>query len=123
MENTKKMTKAMKYDILLAIPEVAENEMLVEFINHEKELLAKKNVSSTGEKKMTAVQKVNEGIKDAILEGMEEGKSYTITDLTKVIPECADLTTSKVSALVKQLLTAEKVVRSENKGRAYFTLA
>lgn len=122
MEN-KKMTKAMKFDVLLSIEEVKSNPMLVEFINHEKELLAKKNVSSTGEKKMTAVQIVNEGIKEAILDTMEVGKTYTITDLTKVVPECADLTTSKVSALVKQLLTAEKVVRTEVKGRAFFALA
>lgn len=124
MENkTVKLTKAMKYDILLNIEEVKSNEMLVEFIEHEKELLAKKNISSTGEKKLTAVQKANEEIKDAILTNMAPTVSYTISDLIKTVPECADFNTSKVSALVKQLVVAEKVVRTEVKGRAYFTLA
>ena len=121
--STVKLTKSMKYDILLNIPAVAENDMLVEFINHEKELLAKKNISSTsGEKKLTAVQKANEDVKTAIVANMEYGKEYTISDLIKTVPECADFNTSKVSALVKQLLVAEKVKREERKGRAYFSL-
>ena len=121
--STVKLTKSMKYDILLNIPAVAENDMLVEFIMHEKELLAKKNISSsTGEKKLTAVQKANEDIKTAIVANMEYGKEYTISDLIKVVPECADFNTSKVSALVKQLLVAETVKREERKGRAYFSL-
>ncbi len=121
--STPKLTKSMKFDILLNIPEVAENDMLVDFIMHEKELLAKKNVSSTGEKKLTAVQKANEEIKEAILACMVPTVEYTISDLIKQVPECADFNTSKVSALVKQLLVAEKVTRTERKGRAYFTLA
>ena len=120
--STPKLTKSMKYDILLNIPAVAENDMLVEFINHEKELLAKKNISSTGEKKLTAVQKANEEIKTAILDCMVPTVEYTISDLIKTVPECADFNTSKVSALVKQLVVAEKVTRVERKGRAYFIL-
>ena len=121
--STVKLTKSMKFDLLLNIPAVAENDMLVEFIMHEKELLAKKNISSsTGEKKLTAVQKANEDIKTAIVANMEYGKEYTISDLIKVVPECADFNTSKVSALVKQLIVAEKVKREERKGRAYFSL-
>lgn len=121
--STPKLTKSMKYDILLNIPEVKNNDMLVDFIMHEKELLAKKNVSSTGEKKLTAVQKANEEIKEAILANMVPAVPYTVSDLIKTVPECADFNTSKVSALVKQLVVAEKVVRTEVKGRAYFTLA
>ena len=43
----KKMTKREKFELLLTIAEVQENEMLVEFINHELELLAKKNATGT----------------------------------------------------------------------------
>lgn len=121
--STPKLTKSMKYDILLNIEEVKNNDMLVDFIMHEKELLAKKNVSSTGEKKLTAVQKANEEIKTAILDCMVPTVEYTISDLIKTVPECADFNTSKVSALVKQLVVAEKVTRVERKGRAYFILA
>ena len=43
MAETKKLTKKEKFGMLLNIKEVAENEMLVEFINKELELLNKKN--------------------------------------------------------------------------------
>ena len=120
MANSQKLTKAQKYAMLKAIPSVAENSILVEFIDHEMELLAKKNAS---EKKPTAQQTANEGIKSAIVEGMEEGKLYTITDLIKSIPDCADLTNQRVSNLVRQLVSEGKVVRTEEKRKAYFSLA
>jgi hypothetical protein len=115
-----KLTKAQKFALLKEIPAVAENSVLVEFIDHELELLAKKN---SAEKKPTAQQTANEGIKSAIVEGMEEGKLYTITDLIKSIPTCAELTNQRVSNLVRQLIAEGKVVRTEEKRKAYFSLA
>lgn len=119
MANEKKLTKAQKYAMLKEIPAVKENSVLVEFIDHELELLAKKNSS---EKKPTAQQTANDGIKNAILGGMEKGKLYTITDLIKSIPECADLTNQRVSALVRQLIP-DRIERVEDKRKAYFKLA
>ena len=116
--STSKITKAQKYAMLRAIPAVAENAMLVEFIDHELELLSKKN---SAEKKPTAQQTANEGIKTAILNGMESGKAYTITDLIKSVPECADLTNQRVSALMRQMVESGAVVRTEDKRKAYFT--
>ena len=49
---TKKMTKKDYFNELLTIKEVAESEKLVAFIEHELELLAKKNTTASGEKKM-----------------------------------------------------------------------
>ena len=112
-----KLTKAQKYAMLKEIPAVAENSVLVEFIDHELELLAKKNAS---DKKPTANQVANEGIKGAILEGMESGKLYTITDLIKSVPDCADLTNQRVSALIRQLIASGSVERVEEKRKAYF---
>jgi hypothetical protein len=115
-----KLTKAQKFALLKEIPAVAENSVLVEFIDHELELLAKKN---SAEKKPTAQQTANEGIKSAIVEGMEKGKLYTITELIKSIPTCSDLTNQRVSNLVRQLVAEGKVVRTEEKRKAYFSLA
>ena len=117
MANSNKLTKAQKFGMLKAIPSVAENSVLVEFIDHELELLAKKNSS---DKKPTANQVANKGIKGAILNGMESGKLYTITDLIKSIPECADLTNQRVSAIVRQLKDEGSVERVEEKRKAYF---
>jgi hypothetical protein len=117
MANSTKLTKAQKFEMLKGIKEVAENETLVAFIDHELELLAKKNSS---EKKPTAQQTANDGIKAEILEGMAEGKLYTITDLIKEIPACAELTNQRVSALVRQLKDEGSVERVEEKRKAYF---
>ena len=122
MTNSKKMTKRDYFTILRAsYPETASNyDEVIAFIDHELELLAKKN---SAEKKPTAVQVANEGIKSAIVEGMEPNRLYTITELIKEIPECADMTNQRVSALVRQLKDDGKVERVEEKRKAYFRLA
>lgn len=116
MANTKKMTKADYFKQIMANYNITDDERA--FIEHELELLAKKN---SAEKKPTAVQVANEGIKDAILEGMDEGVKYTITDLMKNIEACADLSNQRVSALVRQLVTEGSVERTEEKRKAYFS--
>lgn len=76
---------------------------------------------NSAERKPTATQTENVGLKVAILEGMESGKAYTIGDLMKEIPALADLTNQRVSALVRQLKDEGLVVREEIKRKAYFT--
>ena len=120
MANVKKMTKRDYFNSLLDMAEVKSNPRLVEFIEHELELLDRKN---SADKKPTAQQTANEGIKAAILDNMVEGARYTITDLIKSVPECADLTNQRVSALMRQLIEAKLVVRIEDKRKAYFSLA
>jgi uncharacterized membrane protein len=114
MATIKKLTKKDKFEMLLCIDEVIYNPTLKEFVEHEIELLEKKNST---EKKPTKTQKANEELKVAIAEGMEKGKLYTITELIKTIPECADLTNQKVSAVVRGMANIERV---EQKGKAYF---
>ena len=115
MTTIKKPTKRDNFNTLLNIAEVKANPKLVDFINHEIESLDKKK---TSDKKPTA-----QGIKNAILDNMVEGKMYTITEIIKTVPECADLTNQRVSALMRQLIEAKVVVRVEDKRKAYFTLA
>ena len=117
---TKKMTKKDYFTTLLSIPEVAKNPDLVDFIKHELELLAKKN---SADKKPTAQQLANKTTQEAILDAMEVGKMYTITDLIKTIPACADMTNQRVSAIVRQLVLDGAVIRIEEKRKAYFKKA
>ena len=114
---TAKLTKKDKFEMLAKLPAVQSDPVLSEFIAHEMELLAKKN---SAEKKPTAQQVANVGIQTAILNGMEVGKAYTITDLIKSVPECADLTNQRVSALVRQMVDSGSVERFEEKRKAYF---
>ena len=112
----KKITKRERFESLLTIPAVQADQGLVDFINHELELLAKKN---SAEKKQTPVQIANDGIKDAIYAGMTENRLYSVTELIKEIPACADLTNQRVSALLRQMMP-ERVERVEEKRKAYF---
>lgn len=114
---TKKMTKREMFEQIKANYALTEEE--VKFIDHELELLAKKN---SAEKKPTATQTANVGIKKAIADGMEMGKKYTITDLMKSIPAIAELSNQRVSALVRQMIEDGVVVRTEEKRKAYFSL-
>ena len=54
---------------------------------------------------------------------MEENRFYTITEIMKEIDECKDLSNQRVSALVRQLKQDGLVIRKEEKGKAYFSLA
>lgn len=119
----KKITKREKFEMIAKIEEVATNPILAEFVEHELELLAKKNASGTG--KQTATQIANEGIKEEILEEMrkEPNRLYSISEMIKVFPCCNELSLPKVTALVTQLAKANLVVRVEEKRKAYFKIA
>ena len=114
MANVKKMTKADYFKQILANYPLTEDEK--SFVEHELELLAKKN---SAEKKPTAQQVANAGVANAILEHMVEGTLYSITDLIKQIPACADLSNQRVSAIVRGMI-GTKVERIEEKRKAYF---
>ena len=123
----KKITKRERFESLLTLSQVQADPGMVEFINHELELLAKKN---SADKKPTAKQAQNDGIKSLILSSMEEGKVYTITDLLKSVEGLpADMTNQRMSALMRQMYSKDTandpnfpVVRIEEKRKAYFML-
>ena len=114
----KKLTKREKFEMIGKIAEVASNPILAEFIEHELELLARKN---SAEKKPTAVQVANEHIKSVIYNTLaENGGKMTISEMQKANAELAELSNQRISALVRQLATEEKVERIEEKRKAYF---
>ena len=111
----KKMTKREMFEQIKNSYNLTPAE--VAFIDHELELLAKKNAS---EKKPTAQQVANEGLKSVILNVLtENGGLMTITDIQKSSAELADLSNQRISAIVRQMvgITVERV---EDKRKAYF---
>jgi hypothetical protein len=120
MANEKKLTKREKFEMIAKITEVAENPILAEFVEHELDLLAKKNASGSG--KLTATQKANEELKNAIVEEMsnEPNRLFSISEMIKCFECCNDLSLPKVTALVTQLAKADLVERVEEKRKAYF---
>ena len=96
---------------------VADNEELVAFVDHEVELLDRKNSRKSG--KHTKAQVANEGIKCEILEYLADNGHARIADIAEAVGQ----TPNKVNALVKQMKDAGTVVRTEEKRVAYFSIA
>ena len=119
----KKITKRESFAEIREILAELGKDRLVGVMEHELELLAKKNAS--GSSKPTAVQIVNEGIKSKILECMakEPNRLFTISEMQKAFPCCAELSNQRVSALVRQLIADGKVERLEEKRKAVFRIA
>ena len=113
IEKVVKVTKRERFAELLAIPAVASNQDLVDFINHEVDLLTRKNAS--GEKKLTANQVENENLKDIIVNSLSADTGLTVTEMIKTIPELAEFTNQKVSALTTALVKDGRIERRVEK--------
>lgn len=114
MEKMNRIEKLQK-----ALAEVTTDESK-EFLTHEIELARKRS-----EKRKSYKSKndgLNRTLMEAILNFMEPGKTYTVRDLNQNVPELADYSGNKVSALVTKLKEAGTVTRTEVKGRAYFKI-
>ena len=122
MTNEKKLTKKDKFQMLLDIPAVAENEMLSEFVEHELELLAKKNAVK-GEKKPTEKQVQNASIGDSVVDFMSSNTLYTVSELLKKVPNLPeDMSLPRMTHIVTALVNDGRVVRTVEKRKAYFSL-
>ena len=124
MTNTsnRKPTKRDHFNALLAIPAVAENADLVAFIEHEVELLDRKN---TAERKPTPKQVENAGFKSDILAWMEPAVKYLSADVAKGVPSIVDagLSSSRVSAMLTALAKDGKLTAEKVKGKNVYRLA
>ena len=122
-----KLTNVLALEMVLGMKEVQANVELVEKLTKMKEHFEKKNKSSVGadgKKILTAEQKKNEILKETILEILtryEEPKQ--VKDLIAENEELANYTGQKISALMTQLVKAEKVVKVIDKKASKFQIA
>lgn len=121
MANTK-MTYATALEMVLAIDEVKANDELAEKLTALKESVSKKSTSKSN--KPNAKQKANEEIKEKIMEILfaEPTRLFTISEICKSYTD-EELSNQKVSSLVRQLVAEDKVKRTEDKRKAYFSIA
>ena len=118
-----KITKRERFEEMRKIFEEMDRTDLIEFVDHELELLDKKANSKT----MTATQKENEKIMATILTELATiGTPVTITDL---LARSSNLpyTNQKISALMKKMVRTEEnpsgqVARVVDKKKTYFSL-
>ena len=118
----KKMTKREKFEMLKAL--VADNAMLVEFIDHEIELLDKKK-SNGNAKANEKMEKSVELVYNALV---SVGRAVTAseliaeTDLSELANESGVVSPQKVSAMFKKLKEQDKVESYTDKKKTYFRI-
>ena len=112
-----KKTKREHYNELRVLAN--GNDELIEFIDHEIELLNKKN---SAERKPTANQLDNVKIKKIIKENIGTNR-YTITEMIKALligSECAEITCSTLTAIFTKMVEEGDLVRDVDKRKAYY---
>ena len=110
------MTKRESYAEIREI--VKDNPELVAFVDHEVELLDKKNSAKSN--KPTQKQKDNEVLKETILTAMKSETAYTVSEICELIGVDSN---QKVSAMITALKNDGKVIRTYEKRVARFTKA
>ena len=122
----KKMNMVEKYNAIKAMlnGEQVEGFTLdnaLEFLDTRIELTEKKNANGNGERKPTATQVANEGIKEQIMSVLTAtDKALSIAEIQKASADLGGLSNQKISSLLTQLVKADKLERTEVKGKPYY---
>lgn len=112
-----KMTRVQMYELIKE--RCVEDTRIVEFCDHQIELLSNKKSSS----KETKTQVENKGIMEnivSILKGI--AKPVTITELQGANEEMAQYSNQKLSALLKKLVESGSVEKIIDKKKSYFSV-
>ena len=113
--DTIKFTKNDRYNQLLAIAEVAANPELVSFIEHEQELLARKNAAKSGKQ-----QAENAALAEQVYAVMPSG-SMLVKEVARAVRGNVDLTTQKMAAVLAVMHAQGMVTKEMVKGSPYYT--
>ena len=120
----KKLRNVLALDMVLGMAEVQANSELVAKLETLKAQFEKKNSNKSGEKKPTKTQQENEVLKGYIMEVLTLNKTpMTIAQIQAEDIELKDLTNQKMSALLKQLVDTDQVVKTKDKKATLFGLA
>ena len=121
----KKLTKKDYFEMIKGV--CADRTDIVDFCNHEIELLSRKNSKSGA----TKTQKENEIVANMLVEELAKvGKPITITDLMNTseivknytLENGNNLTNQKISAIFKQLVESNRIVKVTDKKKSYFSI-
>lgn len=121
----KRLTKKDYFEMIKGV--CADRTDIIDFCNHEIELLSRKNSKSGA----TKTQKENEIVANMLVEELAKvGKPITITDLMNtseivkgyILENGNNLTNQKISAIFKQLVESNKIVKVVDKKKSYFSI-
>ncbi len=118
-----KMTKKDWFAVIKTIVETSDVDNktdVLNFIDHEVELLSKKSSKATPTKNQEANLEIMKTIKLALAECE---KPVTISELMVNSEEMNKYTNQKLSALLKKLVDAGEVVKTIDKKKSYFSMS
>ena len=113
-------------DDMLSIPDelVTQNmddaisaDDVVKFMEHEMELVSRKR--SSGNSKPTAKQAEQDAMREKILAFLRENGTSTATDIQNAL----SISNQRVNGLMRPLIKAGKIIRTEDKKKVYFSIA
>ena len=123
MEKVRKVTKKERFERIQEIVLNAglDNEAeMIEFLDNEINLLNKKRASGA----KTAKQKENEVLVERLYEVLAEiGRPVTVSELQAESEEFGAMSNQRVSALMKKLTDADRVTKTVDKKKSYFSIA
>ena len=112
-----KMTRVEMFNAIKAIPQVAGNQEMVDFIDKQIAQLAKRKSAES------KTQKENKALMEVVVDAMEVlNKPATATQIMKSDASLSELSLPKVSALLKKLIEDGRVERTIEKKIALFSL-
>lgn len=116
----KKMTKKDYFRMLKGIDAVSANAELVKFIDHEIELLERKN---SADRKLSGNALANVGLREEIIGILSKKPEhlFTATEVQKAMKD--EYSNQHISALLKQLKENGKVEKIQDKRKSFFKLA
>ena len=121
----KKITKREVVTMMLADENIKQNDMFVAYLENELALLTKKAENKKATKNQTENAEIKEVILSVLAEMSNGGRATDIMNAVKSVDteKYATLTNQRVSALLRQLIEDNKVVKSVDKKVSKFALA
>ena len=117
----KKMTNAMALEIALEVLKETDAEKYTEVIEKLDKMLVQVNKKSSANRKPTATQLENEGLRVKIAEYLTNtGKRLTVSEMMKEIGGLKELSNQRVTSLATSLYKEGKINREVEKRKAYF---
>ena len=117
----KKMTNAMALEIALEVLKETDAEKYTEVIEKLDKMLVQVNKKSSTNRKPTATQLENEGLRVKIAEYLTNtGKRLTVSEMMKEIEGLEELSNQRVTSLATSLYKEGKIDREVEKRKAYF---
>ena len=117
----KKMTNAMALEIALEVMKETDAEKYAEVIEKLDKMLVQVNKKSSVNRKPTATQLENEGLREKIVEYLKNtGKRLTVSEMMKEIEGLEELSNQRVTSLATSLYKGGKIDREVEKRKAYF---